>query len=336
MSDIITLKEEEIRSAVDMDYNREVLYYKDLSLFLEKFKQNFRSVDCVSCQSNNHNTLLEKDGFTFRKCNECETVFISPRPDPKALQWWYSRSEHVNHFTGIFEKTADKRMLIYKDRLEKMRSRMSGPIQSVLEIGCGPCVFLGLMKEIWREPKITGIDINPEAVRLAKEKGIHCLKFSAEEFAQKKDSEYYDLIIAFEMLEHVYDPFSLIKAVLKLLEKDGKIYMTLPNYLSYDFLQIGDVYRNLFGPTHLNYYNPFSIMKLLERGGYSGIEIFCDGVLDTAIVGNYHSEKKMKLEGFWKYIYDNKDKNSSFLIDYQKLLQKHTLSGNMTVVARRP
>jgi hypothetical protein len=53
-------------------------------------------------------------------------------------------------------------------------------------------------------------------------------------------------------------------------------------------------------------------------------------------VGNYHSDKKRILEGFWRYIYENREKYSNFLIDYQKLLQKYKLSGNMTVVAGKP
>lgn len=266
MKDLFTLKEEDIRSRIDVNYNREVLYYKDLPLFLKNFKQKFQHVDCVSCTSKNHYIISQKDGFNFRKCNECGTVFISPRPDPEALRWWYTHSEHVKHSNKILEKTADMRMQIYNDRIDKLFKRIPPPVKSLLEIGCGTGRFLKLLKEIKPELQSTGIDINAEAVEIAKEKGVNCLNASAEAFAEK-DNERYDLILAFEVLEHVFEPFSLIKVLLKLLEKDGKIYMTLPNYLSYDFLQVGDVYRNFFGPSHLNYYNPFSIMKLFERGG---------------------------------------------------------------------
>lgn len=302
---------------------------------MKNYKQNFQYVDCVSCKSKNHYIISHKDGFIFRKCNECETVFISPRPDPKALQWWYSNSEHVKDSQEILEKTADKRTQIYNDRIDKLFKRISPPVKSLLEIGCGTGEFLKLLKGIKPELEITGIDISDEAVGLAKEKGVNCLNFSAEEFAEKS-TEQYDLVLAFEVLEHVFYPFSLIKSLLELEKKGGKIYMTMPNYLSYDFLQVGGVYKNLFGPSHLNYYNPFSIMKLLEWGGYSNIEIFCDGILDTAIVGNYHSDKKRILDGFWGYIYDNREKHSKFLIDFQKLLQKYKLSGNMTVVGTKP
>ena len=335
MKKLFTLKEEDIRPRVDLNYNREFLYYKDIETFFKKFGKSFKDVDCVSCASKKHYVISQKDNFIFRKCNECQTVFISPRPGPKELEWWYTHSAHIKHSQKILEKTADMRMVIYNERIDKLFGRISSPVKTVLEVGCGTGKFLRLLKESKPQLKFTGIDISHEAVKLAKENGVNCLEFSAEEFAEKS-KEQYDLILAFELLEHVFDPISLIKVLMKLLGKDGNLYMTMPNYLSYDFLQIGDVYRNFFGPSHLNYYNPFSIKKLLERGGYKSIEIFCDGVLDTDIVGNYHSDKKRILEGFWKYIYENREKYSNFLIDYQKLLQKYKLSGNMTVVACMP
>ena len=86
---------------------------------------------------------------------------------------------------------------------------------------------------------------------------------------------------------------------------------------------------------NLNYYNPLSITKLFKHEGYSQIETFCDGILDTALVGNYHLDKRKMLQGFWKYIYDNRKEYSDFLIDFQKLLQKYRLSGNMTVIASK-
>jgi len=107
----------------------------------------------------------------------------------------------------------------------------------------------------------------------------------------------------------------------------------MPNYISYDFLQIGEVYRNFFGPSHLNYYNPDSITLFLKRAGFGGIRCFSDGFLDTSIVGNYHRDKKKMQDGFWKYVYDNMNKYPNFLIDFQKLLQKYKFSGNMTVLA---
>lgn len=333
MKNIFTLKENEIRPRIDTNYNREVLYYSDLHNF-EKFKKNFQCVDCVSCKSKNHYMISKKNGFIFRKCDECQTVFISPRPGPEELEWWYTHSEHVAHSQEILEKTADTRMMIYNDRIKKLFSRITVPVKSVLEIGCGTGNFLQRIREIKPELTVTGIELSPDAVRLTKKKGLNCCHSSAEEFAEKTGSKY-DLILGFEVLEHVFDPPSLINALFKLLRKGGTLYMTMPNYLSYDFLQIGECYRNFFGPSHLNYYNPFSIMKLLESGGGNCIKIYSDGILDTAIVENYHSDKKKILEGFWGYIYDNKAKYQDFLIDYQKLLQKHQLSGNMTVVARK-
>ena len=334
MKKLFELSEEDIRPKIELNYNREILYYQDLSLFQKKFKKKYTKVDCVSCLSKSHSKIFEKDGFDFRKCDECETVFISPRPESKALEWWYTCSEQVKHSAKILEKTEANRMPIYKNRIDNIFKRISHPVDSVLEIGCSNGNLLSLLQKIKPELKCTGIDMSPDALKMAEKKEVRCINISAEEYAEKS-KEKYDLILAFEILEHVYDPLALVNALKELLNKDGVIYMTMPNYIAYDFLQVGDVYRNIIAPSHLNYFNPSSVIRLLARGGYQNIKVFCDGILDTNIVNNYHSDKKKVLNGFWGYIYNHSEKYSNFLVNFQKLLQKHKLSGNMTVLAQK-
>ena len=120
-----------------------------------------------------------------------------------------------------------------------------------------------------------------------------------------------------------------------MLSANGAVYLTMPNYLAYDFLEVGEIYRNLLGPAHLNYFNPRSIARLLERAGFRDAHVYCDGVLDTSIMANYHREKRKVLTGFWKHIYDRDEEYAEFLDEFQDLLRKYRLSGNMTVVARR-
>lgn len=328
------LKEYDICPRIDVNYNREVLYYEDIKVFLKKFKDDFKNSNCVACSSKLHYHLMEKDGFDYRKCTECETVYISPRPEPEALKWWYSKSRQIKHSAKILEKTKDKRLLIYKDRVEKILSRINGNIKTVLEIGCSSGIFLDFFRSVKPEFKFAGIDASKDAIKIAREKKLNCKNISIEEFAKKTNTKY-DLILAFEVLEHLNNPLNTLKFIYRLLSRESFLYFTVPNYLAYDFLEIGDIYRNLAGPAHLNYFNPYSIKKLLKRAGFKGIRVFCDGILDTSIVQNYHSEKKKVQYGFWKYIYDNKDRYSEFLKEFQSLLQKYILSGNMTVIAKK-
>ena len=149
-----------------------------------------------------------------------------------------------------------------------------------------------------------------------------------------KPNRKFDVIMAFEVLEHLPDPQKSVKNIFDTLNENGTFYGTLPNYHGYDFLEIGQIYRNLFGPTHLNYFNPKSLEMFFKRNGFKEIEIMTDGVLDTALVENYYKSKKVVLSDFWKMIYDNNN-YQDFLSEFQSLLSKHKLSGNMTFIARK-
>ena len=65
------LKEYDIRPKIELNYNREILYYEDIKVFLKKFKDDFKDTDCLACSSKSHHHLMEKDGFHYRKCIEC-------------------------------------------------------------------------------------------------------------------------------------------------------------------------------------------------------------------------------------------------------------------------
>lgn len=145
----------------------------------------------------------------------------------------------------------------------------------------------------------------------------------------------YDLLIAFETLEHVYNPGNFLKKIYQILRKGGRIYFTIPNFIAYDFFEAGAKYNNLFGPSHLNYFNPYAIKLLLKSLGYKKIQVYSDGILDVDIIKNYYINKKIRMTGFWKYIFDNSDKYNEFMLDFQGILRKHLLSGNITVTAEK-
>jgi 2-polyprenyl-3-methyl-5-hydroxy-6-metoxy-1,4-benzoquinol methylase/ribosomal protein S27E len=324
----------DIRPVSEINYNREVLYPEDLKEFHKRFNSQFIDVDCVACSSDRHFFITEKDGFKYRKCEKCGTAFISPRPAVEMLSWWYCNAKKQKHAAGILKKTAAKRVEIYKKRCDNMVSRVDADFNSVLELGASIGTFLQLLAERKPEARIKGIDFNDSSIEEAQKRGVEVENISIEEYAGKK-SEKFDLILAFEVVEHIYEPEITVNAVYNLLEDDGCFYFTLPNFHGYDFLEIGDVYRNFAGPGHLNYFNPDSIKVFMKKVGFKSVEVYCDGVLDTNLVQKYQKEKKKIQTGFWKFIYDNSEKYSDFIDDFQSLLQKHKLSGNMTVVAKK-
>jgi 2-polyprenyl-6-hydroxyphenyl methylase/3-demethylubiquinone-9 3-methyltransferase len=109
------------------------------------------------------------------------------------------------------------------------RAPLSG--RTVLDIGCGG----GLMAEAMaaRGAKVTGIDLSEGALKVAKlhlkESGrqVDYRHVSAEALAAELPG-HFDVITCLEMLEHVPDPGSVIRAIATMLKPGGQaVFSTL-------------------------------------------------------------------------------------------------------------
>lgn len=328
------IQEENIRPVILTNYNREVLYYEDIQSFHSKFGNDLKKTkSCIACDCSSCHVVFHKDGFGFSKCTNCNTVFVSPRPDDTQLEWWYRHSKSQLHSVEILKSTEDARKVLYENRIDLFLERIGSDVKTFLEVGAGSGQLLEIIQDKIKNSYIKGIDLNPMAVEASKQKGIDCDLVDINQMS-KKINRKFDVIMAFEVLEHLPNPQKSVKNIFDILNENGIFYGTLPNYHGYDFLEIGQIYRNLFAPTHLNYFNPKSLEIFFKKNGFKEVEIMTDGVLDTILVDNYHKSKKVALSDFWKMIYDNND-YQDFLSEFQSLLSKHKLSGNMTFIARK-
>ena len=137
-----------------------------------------------------------------------------------AERWWDPNSE--------FRPLHDINPL----RLNYIDERLGLPGKKVIDIGCGG----GLLSEgmARRGATVTGIDLGeaPLAVaRLHAEQSdveVEYLQVLAEEIAEQRAGEY-DAVTCLEMLEHVPDPASVIRACAKLVKPGGQVFFSTIN-----------------------------------------------------------------------------------------------------------
>lgn len=140
--------------------------------------------------------------------------------DAIASRWWDPSGE----FKPLH--AINPLRLDYVDRRAPLKGRM------VLDIGCGG----GLMTEAMasRGGKVTGIDLSEGALKVArlhlKESGrqVDYRNISAEALAAELPG-HFDVITCLEMLEHVPDPGSVIRAVATLLKPGGQVVFSTLN-----------------------------------------------------------------------------------------------------------
>jgi len=152
-----------------------------------------------------------------------------------AHTWWDENSE----FKPLH--------LINPLRLNWINSQVNLNGKKVLDIGCGGGILTESMALCGAQ--VVGIDLGQKALDVA---NLHKLEsnlnidyycVSAEEFAKQNPAKF-EVITCLEMLEHVPNPASIVKACKKLLAPNGKVFFSTinRNLKSYLFAIIGAEY----------------------------------------------------------------------------------------------
>lgn len=137
-----------------------------------------------------------------------------------AHRWWDANSE----FRPLHE--------INPLRLEWIDQHCSLAGKRVLDVGCGGGILSESMAA--RSAEVTGIDLSDKALKVAQ---LHLLesgqkvayrKIAAEELAREQPSGY-DVVTCMEVLEHVPDPVSQVRACAGLLKAGGHAFFATIN-----------------------------------------------------------------------------------------------------------
>jgi 2-polyprenyl-3-methyl-5-hydroxy-6-metoxy-1,4-benzoquinol methylase len=111
----------------------------------------------------------------------------------------------------------------YKVMLNELRHLEKGRL---LDIGCGEGVLLENAKRQGFD--VTGIDFSEQAVELCHQKNLDaiCLDIEGEELPF---NEEFDIVIAVEIIEHLYDYYRFLASANNCLRQNGLLFLTTPN-----------------------------------------------------------------------------------------------------------
>jgi 2-polyprenyl-3-methyl-5-hydroxy-6-metoxy-1,4-benzoquinol methylase len=121
---------------------------------------------------------------------------------------------------------------------------------SVLDVGCGRGAFLSKVSS----PNRTGIELNKSAADVARKRGIAIV----EELIGDH-SGVYDVVTAFQVLEHIADPLTFLSDCLAAVKPGGLLIIAVPNNDS--FIRFADLPLNQ-PPHHVGMWTPSSIAAL--------------------------------------------------------------------------
>ncbi len=149
----------------------------------------------------------------------------------------------------------------------------------VLDVGCGGGILAESLSKAGAT--VTGIDLSTKALKVAElhqlESGttVRYRSISAEDLA-KEEPHSYDVVTCMEMLEHVPDPASVVRACANLCKPGGHIFFSTLNRnpKSYLFAIIGAEYILQLLPKGTHQYEKFiKPSELAQFTRAAGLEV---------------------------------------------------------------
>jgi len=294
-------------------------------------------VPCPGCGRNRQRPAFAKLGFGYVECVGCNTLYQSPRPPIACFSRFYSGSESARYWAEVFFPAVKeaRRERIFRPRVEMIvrlcRERGVSP-GVVVEVGAGHGVFLEEWRRACPDTHVAAIEPNLEMARMCRENGIEVL----ETLAERADVWYgkADLLVCFEVIEHVHDATDFVRGLLKLVKPGGFLVMTGLGVEGFDIQVLWERSNSVSPPHHLNFLSCRGFEQLLRSAGFSAVDVSTPGRLDVDIVYNSLVADSSILDAhrFERTLLSRGEQTRAA---FQKFLADHQLSSHMLAFAQR-
>jgi 2-polyprenyl-3-methyl-5-hydroxy-6-metoxy-1,4-benzoquinol methylase len=222
------------------------------------------AADNIAPQLSAKDYTVSQQQFSIWHCSSCTVRFTQDVPEQNAIGTFYQSDNYISHSDtkkGIINSLYHLVRGITLNAKRKLIIDKVGMIKGeILDIGCGTGAFLNTMKTAgWG---ITGLE--PDDTARKKATTLYNIQpQSSEKLFELKPSTYH-AITMWHVLEHVHELHAYIKQLHQLLTPQGKIFIAVPNYTSYDASVYKEHWAAYDVPRHLYHFSPASMEVLLS------------------------------------------------------------------------
>ncbi len=208
------------------------------------------------------------------------------------------------------------------------------PNNSILEVGCAHGSFIKKINELFPLQNTVGLELNETAITKTDKWEI---KNETVQSFSLKNTESFDLVCSFQVLEHISDVHSFIQSSVACLKKGGKLIISVPNNNA-SFIKSGENCLNM-PPHHMGLWDEHSLrsletifpLKVINVHFEELQEYHLPGYVQSVYYANYSKFTGKVIRKLHKFIgiYENRIKKAranrhqivghTILIAYEKL-----------------
>lgn len=154
----------------------------------------------------------------------------------------------------------------FETQRAKVLTKLIGKGKKIIDLGCRDGIFT---RYFTKNNEVLGVDIDKKLLmKCHRNLGIKVQYYDLNSYTWPFNKNYYDVVVAGEILEHLYNPKQIVKKAKMLLKKNGMFIGSVPN--SFHILDrigflFGKVPRGYADPTHVNMFSTTSLRQLLSQ-----------------------------------------------------------------------
>ncbi len=237
---------------------------------------------CKYCKSENTKIIYDgqirngglgqytEENVPIYQCEDCHIIWHEPVISDSRR--YYESQEYRKSLEGTSEEQ-DFYRLHDKESFEKFRYTGTEIFRNkvVTDIGCGCGAFLDFIKGV--ASRIVAIEPSQTYRTIMERKGFETFPYAQE--ALKKYKESVDVVVSFDVIEHVENPAQFIEETFALLKKGGRAIIGTPTDapVMRDFL--GEIYEKklLYSTQHLWILSKKNLEMMAKDAGFESFYV---------------------------------------------------------------
>jgi 2-polyprenyl-3-methyl-5-hydroxy-6-metoxy-1,4-benzoquinol methylase len=238
-------------------------------------------LNCPLCNSSETKNLFKKRELLFLNCRQCHFVFQYNADNPNFPE---NISDIETAYLNYFEPSrADKKS--HSLLLQWIQKNKPGAGYQLLDAGCGSGKFVNYMntqgyKSFGIEPSVPVYDHF-----LKNNSAFECI--SVINYINKDPGKVFDIITAFDVLEHVKDPVGFLTGIASLLHKDSLLFISTPDAGSFH-RRLAGRHWHYFNKYHFSFFSKNTIRLAAKKAGLELLNVS-------------HRSRYFQLKYIWQY-----------------------------------
>lgn len=235
---------------------------------------------CPACSRQAGRRRGEKNNFQLLSCQTCATLYTAQNPPAgegmNYDEYYTSQNLAVPAFIN---RWLDEIVATFRPYRKNNR---------LLDVGCGAGTFLeAAARDNWQA---FGVEVSRSATEHVRTYGFEV--FLGELEQANYPDEYFDVVIASEVLEHVPDPRTLLQSIARVLRTGGLLWASTPHGRGISARLLGLEWSNVCPPDHLQLFSVAGTETLLSGAGLRRLEIVTHGTNPFEILHSMRARMK--------------------------------------------